>query len=358
MEEFITAADNRWSSLLRCVDHDFYHYPCYVQAESNLHDGEAQAFYCEGSAGLFLIPLVRRMLPEPMGQGRCRYDAVTPYGYSGPIYTSNLEREDLQRALEAYVDQGYRQGFVTSFFRLHPLLNKNLISAIPHTDHIKLVRHGSTVSINLEHESSHLNKVLRTNHKRDIKKLGNAGFKVRINHWDDYAAFQDIYVHTMARLNAVDYYYFSKEYFTHLQECLAGDLHLCSVIAPDGTVAAGGIFAESGNIMQYHLGGTDARYLAHAPSKLMFFEMRNWAKEIGVKVLHLGGGLSAERDSLFEFKRGFATDEHDFYTLRITHDFDAYDSLNTRFLAKNCLKIFPNQNYFPLYRTRLDVSIA
>lgn len=354
MREFIAAADDRWISLLQDMRHDFYHYPCYAQAESELHNGKALAFYYESESSKLLIPLVRREILGLLANGSRLYDAITPYGYSGPIYTGDIQCEDLHRALLAYVENGRQHGFVTSFFRLHPLLNEKLVTVLAGDERVRLMHHGSTVSINLEYDIGFLDKVLRKNHRRDINKIRKSGFMIRLNHWDDFTEFQHMYAQTMARLNAVDYYYFSESYFQKLKSCFDKHLQLCTVISPDGNIAAGGLFTRVGDIVQYHLGGTNEHYLSHAPSKLMFFEMRNWAKESGARVFHLGGGLSADRDSLFDFKRGFGTDEHSFYTIRIIHDLETYKRLNSRFLAKNCQNVFQDPDFFPLYRTRLD----
>ncbi|MEW5755881.1 MAG: GNAT family N-acetyltransferase [Pseudomonadota bacterium] len=354
--EFITSDDHRWISLLQDVDHDFYHHPCYAQVESDRYHGEALAFYYVSRSGVMLIPMVRRQIPERLYSGCHLSDAVTPYGYSGPIYTDDFSSEDMQRSLGVFIEQGRRHGFVTSFLRLHPLLNKKLVSSISVNDQMRLIQHGDTVSINLEYDIDFLDKTLRTNHKRDLKKLRQEGFVVKINNWDDFAAFQTIYASTMARLKALGYYYFNNLYFQRLKDSMEKYLHLCTVISPQGDIAAAGLFTKVGDIVQYHLGGTNEDYLKHAPSKLMFLEMRNWSKDNGAKRFHLGGGLSARRDSLFEFKRGFGTDEHGFYTLRIIHDQDAYTQLNSRFLAVNVRSTFHDPNYFPLYRTRLEVQ--
>jgi len=89
---------------------------------------------------------------------------------------------------------------------------------------------------------------------------------------------------------------------------------------------------EMGEIIQAHLSAASEKYMHLAPSKVMFYEMRNWGKEVGAKIFHLGGGVGAKRDNLFNFKRGLGTHEHEFETIQIIHDIDAYESLKNRWL--------------------------
>jgi len=61
------------------------------------------------------------------------------------------------------------------------------------------------------------------------------------------------------------------------------------------------------------------------PSKAMLHFMRGWAKSRGNRWFHLGGGLGARKDSLFEFKAGFSKGRAPFYTWRGIIDQSAYN---------------------------------
>ena len=51
--------------------------------------------------------------------------------------------------------------------------------------------------------------------------------------------------------------------------------------------------------------------------KLLMDEVRQWATDQGLQVLHLGGGITSNpKDPLLFFKKGFSDRTHDFATWR------------------------------------------
>jgi len=117
-----------------------------------------------------------------------------------------------------------------------------------------------------------------------------------------------------------------------------------------GEVASGGLFVETGDIVQYHLSGTNEAFLRERPTKLMLHFVRGWAKERGARVLHLGGGVGAARDSLFAFKAGFSSVRHAFHTLRMVVDERAYRQLADASRGETATDPSDLQGFFPAYR--------
>lgn len=351
MGGWISSSNQLWKEVLSHAEHDFYHLPGYSNVVCNPDCEEVCAYYDRVQCGSLLIPMIKRRIPLEASRDSIMYDAASPYGYGGPVFTRNMSDESVLQGIRNYLDFAAREGVVTTFLRLHPLIGPKLFSSIADTDEVRLINHGPTVSINLSLDINILNGSTRMNHKRDIKKLLELGFQVRIDEWSDYHEFQKIYHQTMSRVGADYFYSFNNNYFVRMRDELGFALHLCSVVSPSGDIAASGLFTRVNNILQYHLGGSADNYLALAPSKLMFYEMQKWAKAKGVQILHLGGGLGARRDSLFTFKSGFATDEHVYQTVRIVHDREHYEELCDRWLQVNQCSTFPDPDYFPLYRS-------
>ena len=131
---------------------------------------------------------------------------------------------------------------------------------------------------------------------------------------------------------------------------LAEQLHLCTVLAPDGTVASAGLFFEHDGIIHYHLGATAEEHLRRAPSKLMFDHVRRWGQERGARVLDLGGGVGGAEDSLFLFKAGFSPLRARFHTLRLVIDAERYARLT------GAEHIADLSGYFPAYRRPSGVN--
>jgi hypothetical protein len=208
------------------------------------------------------------------------------------------------------------------------------------------------VYVDLSRGLDELRADTRVNHTRNIRALEQAGFTTVLDDWEMYPAFGPFYRAAMQRLNAAPFYFFSDEYFDELRDQLRGRLHLLTVLTPDRQLAAAGLFTETCRVVEYHLGGTAAAYLRHAPSKLMFDAAIRWAKAGDAEVLGLGGGMGGAGGSLFEFKAGFSRSRGAFHTVRmILHD-AMYVTLVGRWRSLGGDQR-PAGDFFPLYRAAL-----
>jgi hypothetical protein len=348
--DWLEPDDTRWRSTLRDVQHDFYHLPCYAALAARAEGGVPRAYYNEIGTGRILIPLLVRSLDGVPGAWPRAADAISPYGYPGPLVSDGMSDVDVEQAIRGFIDDGAKHGLITSFLRTHPLFSDQVPSAAARDSRAHVVAHGPTVSIDLTLEPAALDRQVRTDHRRSIGRLRAAGFHATFDEWDLYASFQAAYAGTMRRLDAAPQYRFDQVYFDRLRTCLDGSLHLCSVLSPAGELAAGGLFTHVGPIIEYHLSATAEPYIAMAPTKLMIVEARNWARQRGAATLHLGGGVGGQRDSLHMFKRGFGAGAHVFQTINIVHDPDAHAELTNRWLGARDRERLPGDPFFPIYR--------
>ena len=120
-----------------------------------------------------------------------------------------------------------------------------------------------------------------------------------------------------------------------------------------GRPVAGGLFVACHGLLQYHLGGTLNEALPLAPMKLLVDEVRLWGAANGMRVLHLGGGTTADSDDpLMHFKRGFSDRLHEFAVWRwiVAPEQEALlREEHARKLASQGLRP-ALANYFPAYR--------
>jgi hypothetical protein len=337
--EFLDTDSPSWAVALGDIPHDFYHLPAYVRIEADSVGGEARALLVEHGGSRLFLPLILRAIPSSD-----RVDAVSPYGYPGPLLRSastGFESEAWTAGLDALRDAGV----VSAFVRFHPVL-----SAVPPVGIGTAVLHGHTVSIDLEGSEETLWQALRQNHRRDVRSAAKSGLVARhLAVEDGYGAFRDLYAATMQRREAAEFYYFSDEYFEQLPAALGGRLHLV-VVESGEALAAAGLFVETGGIVQYHLGGTDQAFLHARPSKLMIHFASVWAMRRGNRLLHLGGGVGGAEDSLFLFKAGFSRQRHPYYTLRVVVDEPAYRHLSEA-LSPGAGRDDPATPFFPAYRS-------
>lgn len=297
-----------WQRVLDDHPHDFHHEPGYAALCAAHEDAVARALYIESGGRRLLLPLLVRD----------RMDASSPYGYPGPLGDSAFQGEGLRLGL----DHLRSNGIVSVFVRLHPILN-----AMPPEGIGTLVEHGPTVAIDLSLSPEEQWSQTRADHRNQINRANRLGHRAYVDtDWAHFDTFQHQYAATMERVGASAYYRFDRSYFLGLRDALGERIHLC-VVEIDGAVAGGGLFIETGGLVDYHLSATDEAYLKQRPTKLMLHFMRGWASERGNRLMHVGGGLGGTRDSLFEFKAGFSPIRHPYRTLRLVSDEARYAEL-------------------------------
>jgi lipid II:glycine glycyltransferase (peptidoglycan interpeptide bridge formation enzyme) len=117
------------------------------------------------------------------------------------------------------------------------------------------------------------------------------------------------------------------------------------------------MFIHTGKIVQYHLSACDLSFKRASASKLILDEARLWATNIGARFLHLGGGLGAKEDNLFEFKRGFSSLHHQFSIWRFVVEQKIYETM-----AEHHKRKMSNEgqskikDFFPMYRAPITSS--
>jgi len=336
----LTADSLLWTEALQRIHHDAYHVPEYVAAEAEVMGGRARAcLYTEGDLS-FLLPLVVRQVPG--GQGVI--DAISPYGYPGPVSNASLEETDFwHRACASVIASLRDQSLLTCFVRLNPLFETPLKVL---RDFGEVQAHGYTVAIDLTVSDAEVWAGYRTNHRRQIRRAREGGLSLVMDDWGTLPEFERIYHETMRRVGADPSYFFDSHYFRRLHAALGDHIHLASVIR-HGEMQGGGLFFERDGIVQFHLGATRDDALALQPTKLMFDEMQRWSRDRGARALHLGGGF--ERDGhnpLFHFKAGFSRWWLDFYTWRLVLDEARYH----RYCRETVGGTTVPGDYFPAYR--------
>jgi hypothetical protein len=315
-DALLTPGDAGWTEALIRVRHDVYHLPQYVEIDAQLTGGTPAAFRYDEAGQVLLLPLVLRTVP-----GTGHRDAMSPYGYPGPV-SNSADAGFWSRACRALVSTLRMQGIITAFVRLHPLLPVP-IAVLAEAG--QLVRHGETVSVDLTLSIDDMWKQTRRDHRNQINRARRAGTEVVFDDWGPFDEWVGMYHANMRRVQATDFYFFDREHFERLHIALKDDVHLAVALDGDELVA-GNLFFEHGGIMNTHLQATRDGKNQWA-GKLLYDEVRRWGHERGHTIYHLGGGLGGAADSLFDFKAGFADGRHPFHTWRIVADRAAFEQL-------------------------------
>ena len=386
----------QWMDVLaQSFQYDVYHLPGYHALAEERDEGQAHLWlYTEGNY-FVAIPLLLRSigsvetrrvsarpglrqragenpsgLAEPIGEGWL--DATSVYGYPGPVASHSDVPASVVRNFQTALCETLKEWkIVTVFSRLHPLIPQcGLLSGLG-----ECVPMGQTVSIDLSLSVEMQRQQYRTNHKRDINRARREGVTcVHDDDWKYFDTFIDIYYETMRRTGASDDYFFDRTYFIRLRELLGNHLHLFVALGPategsigsaslgtpkEGLVLSGALFTVCDSIIQYHLGGTDSRYLYLGPSKLIFDTVRMWGAELGAEMLHLGGGVGSREDSLFRFKAGFSNLRCQFQVWKMVVNEQVYQQLLEQKRAWNQAAGLAavDDNYFPAYRCPTQANL-
>lgn len=333
------ASRYRWQDLLATAPHDFYARPDVVALEAKWLDCHTEAFFYGDS----LVPLLVRTLPEPFAlEG---HDAVSPYGYPGVVSAS---RDGAAETVRAFQAAGAARGLVSTFLRLHPVLNEGLEEALVDVKDLQTVSNGTTLAINLAHAEEEWLASLKPSSRYELRQLEKRGYEVKQDAEGSEKVFSSLYRQTMQRIGAHASYLYDDTYLHRLIQVLGDEATVLVVEAPDGNPACAGLFVQTGDIVQYHLSGSDARYRKFSPTRLMLSAARQWASQRGACLLHLGGGVGGQEDSLFAFKKDLCDVSFRYTTVRVIHDARRYEILARRRAEEQGKPL--REDYFPAYR--------
>jgi len=267
------------------------------------------------------LPLLVRPLPG----GEPGFDATTAYGYGGPVAgPGDPAPAEFGEALDGWARAN---GLVATFFRFHPLA-ETWRAAPPRTEVVPLT---STVAWNVA-PGRDLEEGLHRHHRRTVRRARRAGVSVQVvERPPDLRVFRLLYESTMRRRGATPFYFFGDAYWERMREEIGGALVLVEA-SMDGVPVAGLLCMASPPYLHYHLGGSSGQARGAGASHLCFLTAALWAQAGGFSAFHLGGGVGARPDSLYEFKHRFDPESppRPFFIGKLVHDPDRYLALTGR----------------------------
>ncbi len=341
-------------AVAHCGRHDSYHLAGYHALAKSQNEGEPYLLSFEAAGHAAALPFVVRPIAGVPGLDDCPLnDAVSVYGYPGVLATiarDDAEAEQFRVRFQQTLAEALESlGVVCLFVRQNPLLDTTwLLSPLAETAQV-----GPTVAVDLTLPEEQQWQNIRKDHRYDIRRGRQHGVVVREDPLlSELDLFRHIYTQTMAHLEADEYYYFDEAYFHGLKHNLPGRVKLLFAQLDDRPIAAA-MFLLCGDIIQYHLSGTLPEFLKfRGGMKNILDDIRAWGTHHGFSWLHLGGGLGARRDRLFEFKAGFSSTHRWFETARLVVKPGFYRQLmvrRQRWLASEGYETEMGE-YFPAYR--------
>ena len=320
------AAVEAYARLAGVVRAPAFH-PYYVRMDAKRDDAlEPQYFWYEEGGECYYHAFHRAQVP-----GSTYVDHQSPYGYGGPLSTSD-DPGFLRNAAQAYLAYCKEQKVLAEFVRFHPLVGNGRFY------HGKVLLDRETVFLDLESDYA---KEYKKRVKGGLSSSVRDGLNVE---WGagGQKAFQEIYLDRMAEIGAARHYFFNNTYFNETFQWERTHLALCTL---QGATLAGALFLCEGDVAEYHLAAATPLGLQLGAPGLILHQAAEWAKARGCRYLHLGGGTDRNPDNrLFFFKAGFSNLRAEFRIGAYVHDSEAYQLLMTNW-SHRCGEV-PNRVLF------------
>ena len=302
----------------RLGDGDPYYRPEFLAAAALAEDAEPAVFSHDG----VLYPFLVRPLPD----GRC--DLTSAYGFAGPSAAG-----DWRAAFRAACTE---RGVVSEFIRFHPVRQNQRFAG----DDVALTHVQEMIVLDLDGDDDELVRRMVPQARNKLRKAIRRGVTVSASR--DLERFWGLYSDAMRGLGAAGGYLFPLAYFEALDALGDGLLMLDA-----GSAAA--LFLCGAGAMHYFLSASTDEGRRSAATNLVIYEAMRIARDSGLAVLNLGGGLR-EGDALHGFKCSFGPGRAPYYVGSAIHDQAAYRRLSER------AGVDPADAYFPAYRRPAAVA--
>lgn len=344
-----------WDAVIDRTRHSVFHTAAYHRYTRGFGAGEPYLAVVGGETRGLAWPYLLRPVAGVPGVGTSEVtDVHSVYGYPGPLaWGCPADNGFVRAAIDAVAETWRAQGAVSAFTRFNPLLGN--ASLIPTGTRViepgGITQAGQTVSVDLRLDEAAVQRDYGRGLARNIRSARRAGLHtVHDVDWVYIKTFAQLYATTMARLNAAESYYFQKEDFLRLRANYVRGTHLLVTLVGDD-VAAAGLFLDSGDVVEWHLVGSNDAYIQFSPSKVLADDAIRWARDRGFRTMHMGGGRGGREDSLYWFKSRFSKRRHPFAVGRWILDPGTYSELTAQRRATLPTGTRLSAAFFPAYRS-------
>lgn len=290
--------------------------PNYVQVDS-LRDRRLKPVFWLYEQSSFRCLRSFHVVVSTLQSGETVTDIESAYGYGG-VVSSSQDYFLQAKAQECYFAWAKREGIVVEFCRIHPLLKSQ------HKFFLRQQYNRDVVTIHLSDDFfSGYRKKRRWTIRKELRKGVRLVCAKSIR---ETSLFSSLYMDTMKRALASDFYLFNHQYFEFLFQLDSVKLFI-AFYENEPLSAAVVLENKNSGLAEYHLGAY-ARSTTHQPMETLLHLIADYYNQKNFKRFFLGGGRSRDSDdSLLAFKKGFSVDVAPFDIGYNILDPDKYDSL-------------------------------
>jgi hypothetical protein len=264
---------------------------------------DAEHLAVPGSAGYLAVyddgmnPVAKPFVMRPVIVGKSYgWDVTSPHGYGGPVGLDGWQHD---RFDEGFIRWCSGADVICEYMALNPM-------QVPHQRHLlgwrwtwPVVDRKQVVWIDIAQAKFSHERRTGTNAAR---KAGVIVFTSAIDQ-PHALGFVKMYGAAMERKGAPARWRFPNEYLMAL--CRAGRLFTACV---DGKAECTSLVLTGRDVAYYHMtAASPDRDPKHRANDLLVSAIVDWCRESGIKMLHLGGGVtSAPDDGVLAFKASFS----------------------------------------------------
>ena len=314
-----------WNTLLTSIpaeNKDVHYTREFYEVFRETEKSEFEAFVYETEDNLVFLPFFKRRLGDfiPYTKFADHFDVTSAYGYGGPV-VKKFEEKTITEFFEKFHQHCLDERIVTSFIRLHPLINNEYLHLLKNTiNPFKIVFVDTTKDIETLH------KEFKHSARKSVRKAKEAG--VEVKRYDDLRLdeFKFIYDETMSRNHAGEYYLFSEKFFKDIETKLNKQF-VTYIAYLEGKPISAELVLISDKYSHSFLGGTLVEFNKTCANSLIKYHVIKDATEAGTEVYLLGGGRTHE-DNIFGYKSAFAPQSSkEFYIDCEVHNDEVYGQL-------------------------------
>ena len=277
------------------------------------------------------------------------FDFITPYGYSGPICTLEIDNIDFKN-FWTVLDDWYKENkIVTEFIRFNLFGNQIEYSGncFPTMLNVK----GKIIEEEVQWNS--FDYKVRKNYNKALRENLKSKIYFKNIQQDQILEFYKIYNTTMLRTGAKESFFYTLSEFEKFIIENEENSAICTIYHNETPISSELILVSHNSIFSF-LGGTLSEYFDKRPNDFLKVQVINWARNNDIKNFVLGGGYGFE-DGIFKYKKAFfPNDVVNYYTGRKIINNDVYIELirtaNSYRVISNLEMLDINDaSFFPLY---------
>ncbi|MEO0235052.1 MAG: hypothetical protein ABIN39_00105 [candidate division WOR-3 bacterium] len=269
--------------------------------------GDAKLYFKEKNGDLiFLILLINKEYR----------DFETPYGYSS-FYTSNPDKDFTEPFFEELFNLLKKENLIAGFIRFNPFF------PLPETNLFKIEYVREVFYIDL---FDGYTKEFKSSVRNKIRLAERKNFCIsREKNEEEFLKFYKLYKNMIEEKKGREFLKFNEKYFLDLKNLKFS--YLFNSYKNEEYFGGSLFLIEEGFNSYYHLSTVLKNEMSKGLSNLLLYKGCEFAKNLGSKIMILGGGIKDGKDGLSEFKRSFTTKSKPFCIGKVVLDEKMYDDL-------------------------------